>query len=345
MTGLRDILAIPFGWALHLLYNLNITYLISLVLITLIVRLALLPTSIKQQKNSAKQMRLQAKVNKIRAKYAGNNSRENQMKISEETQELYKREGFNASTQGCVPMVITLVVMMGLYGAIYAPISKVMAIPDKQVEALKAAYTEIVEEKKTEETKTNTNNSYRIELDILGNIELVEEKVLADEKLSAIVSEETFENIKKFKNDFQIVGIDLTSTPSEKFKAKEDGYILIVLIPVLAGVSALLTSLYTYLKQRKTNPEMAKNPAMGCMTFTSPLISVVFAWTLPAGIGFYWIISGLLSFIQTVVLGVVLKPPVIIADQMIDETVQRRAREKSVKERNAILAKHQSEEE
>lgn len=341
MTQIREILAIPFGWALHFLFSINLDYIISLVLITLIVRLLLLPTSVKQQKNSAKQMRLQAKVNKIRAKYAGNNSRENQMKISEETQELYKREGFNPSAQGCAPLVITLVVMMGLYGAIYAPISKVVGVSDAELEAMKTAYTAIQEVEDSDDSSKKTNNEYRIELEILGDFDEIAEYIENDKELSSVVSSDTITTIREFIKDFKIFGIDLTATPSEEFKENKD--YVIALIPVLAGISALLTSLYTYLKQRKTNPEMASNPAMGCMTFTSPLISVVFAWTLPAGIGFYWIISGLLSFIQTVVLGIALKPPVIIADQMIDETVERRSREKSIKERNAILAKHQSE--
>ena len=70
MDFFREILAIPFGFALHYLFDFTNNYLLSLLIITLIVRLLLLPQNIKQQKNSAKQMRLQAKVNKIRAKYA-----------------------------------------------------------------------------------------------------------------------------------------------------------------------------------------------------------------------------------------------------------------------------------
>ena len=349
MNFIREIFAIPFGYALHVLYSLNIDYIVSLILITLVVRVALLPSSIKQQKNSAKQMRLQAKVNKIRQKYAGNNSRENQMKISEETQELYKREGFNATTQGCAPLIITLVVMMGLYGAIYAPISKVIGIKGDELTAIEAAYESVAAE--GDDSSKKTNNTYRIELDVMGSFDKVTAAIEGNEEWSKAVKKENLEKISDFIRDFRIFGIDLTSTPSEEYKAyKETGktpdganIIGCILMPVFAGISALLTSLYTYLKQRKTNPEMAKNPAMGCMTFMSPLISVVFAWTLPAGIGFYWIISGLLSFIQTVALGIALKPEAIIAGQMIDETVERRSREKSVKERNAILAKHNSE--
>ena len=89
MSGLYDALAVPFGYVLHLFYNLFDNYLISLFVLTLLVKLLLLPSSISQQKNSAKQVRLNSKVNKIKQKYAGN-----QQKIQEETQALYQREGF-----------------------------------------------------------------------------------------------------------------------------------------------------------------------------------------------------------------------------------------------------------
>ena len=139
MTILRDFLAVPFGWALGVFYNLTGNYLLSLVIITLVLKLLLLPLGIKQQKGAAKQMRLQAKVNKIRAKYAGA-GREGQMKISEETQELYRREGFNPASAGCAPMSLQLVVMMGLYGAIYSPISKVLMFKDAVIEELTRVY-------------------------------------------------------------------------------------------------------------------------------------------------------------------------------------------------------------
>ena len=100
-------------------------------IITLFVKLVLLPASISQQKNSAKQVRLNTKVNKIRQKYAGN-----QQKIQEETQALYQREGFGAANMGCLPMVAQLLVMMGVYGVIYAPITHVLQFSKEKVEIL-----------------------------------------------------------------------------------------------------------------------------------------------------------------------------------------------------------------
>lgn len=323
MTAFRDILAIPFGWALGALYDLSGNYLLALVVITVVLRLILLPSSIKQQKNSAKQMRLQAKVNKIRQKYAGQ-GREAQMKISEETQELYRREGFNPTASGCLPLFLQLIPMMGLYGAIYEPLTKVLRISDTVLEALTNAYLTV-----TGQAEVSAQEAYRIELHILNKFD--EMVPLLDKN---VVTDDIIEKLRSFVGNFTVFGIDLTAVPKEVMAVSK----VLLLIPILAGLSALLTSVYTYLKQRKTNPEMANNPMMGCMSFTSPLISVVFAYTLPAGIGFYWIITNILSFIQIISLAIFIKPADIIADQMIDETVKRRSREQSVKTTKALIA-------
>lgn len=324
MTGFYDWIATPFGWILGVLYSLTDNYLLSLLIITVFVRLILVPSAVTQQKNSAKQMRLQAKVNKIKAKYAGVQTRDAQQKIQQETQELYSREGFNASQMGCLPMVLNLVVMMGLYGAIYSPLSKVLRLGPAVMENLKTVYAEVMN---VDMAKQGT----RYELNLLHEFAR-----LSDKFDPAIVTESIRSRIADLTDGLTIFGIDLTQIPKDNIKQ-------LIIIPILAGVTAMLTSLFMFVKQRKQNPEMAKNPMMGCMTFMSPAMSVAFAVTLPAGIGCYWIISNILSFIQTVALSAALKPDKIIAAQMIDETVERRSREESVKKRVALMAAQQDQ--
>ena len=320
-------LGVPFGYALGWLYGIFDNYLIALVIITVVLRLILLPTSIKQQKNSAKQMRLQAKVNKIRAKYAGQQTREAQQKIQQETQELYQREGFSASQMGCLPLAFQMVVMMGLYGAIYAPLQHVLHLSDKVIEVLTAAYNLIAEGASSTATMAS-----RVQLNILGRFgEVV--AALPQVENHELVTADMIENIQSFIKNFSIFGIDLTQVPKDFGFLKD----VIWIIPLLSGLTAMLSAVYTYLRQRKTQPEMAKNPMMGCMTLFSPALSVYFAVILPAGIGFYWIISNILSFIQMIALAAIYKPADIIASQMIDETVERRSREQSVKNTQALL--------
>jgi YidC/Oxa1 family membrane protein insertase len=302
---MRELLAEPFGLVLSFLYNLTDSYLLAIVLLTLVVRLLLIPSSIKQQKNSAKQVRLNAKVNKIKQKYAGN-----QQKIQEETQALYQREGFGAANMGCSNLVITLLVMTGLYGVIYTPISSVLRFPKDVVAGLKEALV-----------VAGKNTSGKEELIILNVFEKNADKV------SSLLDTERLEQLKALKEDFNIFGIDLTQTPN----AKEAN--ILWLIPILACLTALASSLFMFFRQKKQNPEMAKNPTMGCMTFMSPVMSLMFTFMFPAGVGVYWIISNIFSFIQQVILTSLYSPKKVIAEQMVDETVVRRSKENMTKRR------------
>ena len=302
---MRELLAEPFGLVLSFLYNLTDSYLLAIVLLTLVVRLLLIPSSIKQQKNSAKQVRLNAKVNKIKQKYAGN-----QQKIQEETQALYQREGFGAANMGCSNLVITLLVMTGLYGVIYTPISSVLRFPKDVVAGLKEALV-----------VAGKNTTGKEELIILNVFEKNADKV------SSLLNTERLEQLKALKEDFNIFGIDLTQTPN----AKEAN--ILWLIPILACLTALASSLFMFFRQKKQNPEMAKNPTMGCMTFMSPVMSLMFTFMFPAGVGVYWIISNIFSFIQQVILTSLYSPKKVIAEQMVDETVVRRSKENMTKRR------------
>ncbi len=313
---MRDFLAIPFGYALSGLYSLTDSYLLSIFLLTLIVRLLLLPSSIKQQKNSAKQVRLNAKVNKIRQKYAGN-----QQKIQEETQALYQREGFGAANMGCSSLIIQMIVMIGLYGVIYKPLTGVLRFSTETVEKLKTALGIVAQ------TGKNSRASTMFELEILNKF--------ADnkDKIAGILDAEQIEALDNFKNNFNIFGIDLSLTPDKGQMS------VLWIIPILAFLTAMASSIFMYIRQRKQNPEMAKNPTMGCMTFMSPVMSLMFTFMFPAGVGVYWIISNIFSFVQQVALTAMYSPKKVIAQQMVDETVVRRSKENNTKRRVEIEKK------
>ena len=313
---MRDFLAIPFSYVLSGLYSLTDSYLLSIFLLTLIVRLLLLPSSIKQKKNSAKQVRLNAKVNKIRQKYAGN-----QQKIQEETQALYQREGFGAANMGCSSLAITMIVMIGLYEVIYRPLSGVLKFSTETVEKLKTALGIVVDATKKGSTDRMS------ELHILNKFS--ENK----DKIADILNADQIEALENFKDNFNIFGIDLSLTPD-----RSDLSILWI-IPILAFLTAMASSIFMYIRQRKQNPDMAKNPAMGCMTFMSPLMSLAFTFMFPAGVGVYWIISNIFAFIQQVALAALYSPKKVIAQQMVDETVVRRSKENNTKRRVEIEKK------
>ena len=123
-----SILYTPFGFIFRIFYDLVSNYGLALFLFTLLFRLILLPSSISQQKGTAKQMRLQPKIKKLQEKYKGN-----QVKLNEEMQALYSREGYNPMSAGCLPMLIQLPVIFGLLGVIYYPIQYVLGVDSNTV--------------------------------------------------------------------------------------------------------------------------------------------------------------------------------------------------------------------
>ena len=309
MTGFYDMLAAPFGAVLSVLYIVFDNYLISLFILTLLVKLLTLPSSISQQKNSAKQARLQPKINRIRQKYSngGQPTREMQMKIQEETQALYQKEGFSPMSGGCLPLLIQLPIMFGLYGVVQKPLSKVLKISS---DLINKAVTELG-------IAVDAKDASKIEINLLSNINA--------DNIPSFLADKA-EDILKLKNEFMLFGkLDLTQVP----KISEPS--ILWLIPALVLILGLVTSLIMFQKQKQQNPEMAKNPSMGCMTFMSPIMSVWFTFMFPAGVGVYWIMSSFLMLIQTVILNYTHSPQKIIARNMIEETIERRSREENVK--------------
>ncbi len=308
MTALYEILGVPFGALLRLIYN-SIgfeSYAISIVLLTLFTRILTIPSTISQQKGMAKTQRIQSKVRKIQTKYAGN-----QQKIQEETTALYQREGYNPMNAGCTPMLFQFVILFGLIGAIYYPLSNFLTgITDAEIKLLSDAVAEI-------STSKFANSSHLAELLIIQNID----------QLQGIpgVSQASYDAIANINFDF--FGLfSLGDVP------KDFGLHIIWAIPVLSFLSSMATSLYSQIKQKKNNPAMANNPMMGCMMFGMPLMSLYFVVSYPAGIGIYWIASSIFSFIITVIVGHFYSPKKTIARLMVDETVARRSKEINTKQ-------------
>ena len=294
----------PFGWILSWCYEIVGNYGWSLVLFTVLTRLILLPLSISQQKGMAKQTRLQPKIKKIQQRYAGN-----QQKINEEMNALYQREGANPLGAGCLPLAIQFPIMIGLYGVIYRPLSYVLHLPSETVDTLTAAVQKI-----TGEATGRAANT--IELSVINH---------ADEVIASLpnLGADIAEKLQNF--DFTFLGVNMAETPDFKV------FNLLWLIPVLSGVTSLMTSALSYFRQRKTNPEMSKNPAMGCMSFGMPLFSVYIAFQFPAGIGIYWTMSNLFMFLQTLVIGHTHSPQKVLAKVMVEETIEHRSMENNLK--------------
>jgi len=313
--GFRQYLALPFGFVMFYLYGLTDSYLLSLTILTIIVKLILFPSAISQQKGTAKQVRLQPKVKRIQNTYAGN-----QQKIQAETQALYQKEGYNQMSSGCLPLLIQLPIMIGLWEVMYTPLTSILKIPENVIQNLTQAVLKIDPNLK--------EGNRQIQINILEHIgDLANTKGLTGEMLT---------NIQNFADKFQFFGINLAETP------KFSEFNILWLIPILAGLTSLASALYTMIKQKRNNPGMQGGASMGCMALSTPLMSLAFTFMFPAGVGFYWIMSNIISFVQTVILYNIYSPKKMIARQMVEETIRRRSYEENLK---YIAANSENEEE
>ena len=308
MDFIRETFSIPFGYLIGFFYELSDNYILSLLLMTICVKLILLPSSIKQQKGMVKTQRMQPKIRRIREKYAGN-----QQKMNEAMNELYAKEGYSSMTGGCSGLLIQFPIMMGVYFVNYKVLDYVLKISDSSLEIIKNAVRALPEEV----IGKVSNLEYQIELLAIQHFDKLD--------LAGVTAEE-ISKIENFIENFRLFGIDLSRVPDTKM-----GWDLLWIIPILTGLTSLMMGVYTYLRQKKTNPEMAKNPSMGCMSLMTPAMSIYFSFLFPASVGVYIIMSSALSFIQMLITNKIYSPKKVLAKTMVEETINRRAREEIFK--------------
>lgn len=320
MTGLYDAIAVPFGWLLGQFYNLVGNYFVAIALFALAFKIILLPSAIKQQKSTAKQARLQPKLRRIQERYKGDKNA--QQKIQEEQQALYQREGFNPMNQGCLPLLIQFPIIIGLYGAVYKPLTYALRIPEKVLTTLTELVKAVVSAEAEAATgKAATAASRAIEITVIDNIDKI-----WNSALEAGIDSSVLEQIKTFgAEEFDFFGYSLSQNPSFK------PLTLLTLIPILSFATSLATSFIGFIRSKRNNPNAANNATMGCMTFGMPLFSLYFVTMFPAAIGIYWIINNVYSFIQTLIVGHLYSSEKVIAMDMVEETVARRSKEANTK--------------
>ena len=286
-------IAIPFAWIMDKFYDLTGNYVVSIFLF----RLIMLPFSIKQQSASAKMARIQPKIKRIQEKYATN-----RVKMNEEMQKLYQKENYNpTSLAGCLPSMLQLFLIFPLIEVIYKPITYILGVDQNTITTIVGA----------EAMKTRG-----YELNLLGQ---------SFEKLTESgASAEVAEKITSFNSSF--FGLfDISEAPSIKAIS------ILWLIPILAGLFQFAVS-YVSIRQQKANGQAGASQ-MGCMLYGMSIFSLVLCFSYPAGMGIYWISSSLIMLIQQILMNKFYGPGRIAAQLMVDETLERRAKEDAFKKK------------
>lgn len=277
-------------------------YLVGICIFAIIVEIAMLPLSIKQQKNSIRQATLRPKEMAIRRRYAGRTDQATQQKIQQEIQDLYTRENFNPMG-GCLPLLIQLPIMIILYNIVVDPISYMLGLSTQFSTALSTYYTTPLAAGGLGQALTSTRGS----IEILSNLKISEFSGLS-EFLFYQNGADCFSWLSEIENkipDFSIGNFNLGSIPT---LSKPSWLWLIPLITfgVYFG-SAKLTRKMTY------QPTQTTDAQVGCsnniMDISMPLMSVYITFIVPATLSVYWIFRSLLGTLKQFILSRVMPLP------------------------------------
>ncbi len=288
--NILDILNIPFGYVLSFCYFLFNNYFVAIVLFTLFLKLILSPLAIKQKKGMINQLRMRPKEDAIRKKYANNKE-----KMQNEIMALYKEEGYNPMG-GCLPLLLQFPIIISLFQVIQHPLTYISRLSNDVITKLAEVF----------QVATENNPYFQTEL---------ADKMAKNWSLAQSV--EGFPAGTPQIN-FDFFGMSLGSQPSFAFN-------VLLIIPIFAGVSALLYSLYS---QRSMPQNPAAGGSMKIMTYGMPLFSVWLAFTVPAGVGLYWGLSSAFSILQEFILNKIYKPKEVLAAAQAEAAISNRKKKK-----------------
>ena len=271
-----------FGYLLNALYTVFNNYGIAIIVFSIILRIILIPITIKQQKSLKKSAELQEEMKEIQRKYKNNPE-----KLNQETIDLYKREKMSPFA-GCFSSIIQLVIILSVFWLVSQPLTYMKKID------------------------TNVINDYKTQLQQEGNqsgyaeIEIINKYGAQDERV-------------RLNMDF--LGLDLSKVPSSNLNDWRV-YIIPLLYIISSVASIKLTNSFnkkkkdnkkaiTDGKELQPQEEPSELEAMEAMNknmmYMMPLMSVFIAFIAPLGLALYWFISNVLMIIEKIIIELVMK--------------------------------------
>ena len=276
-----------FGYILEWIYLLVKNYGLAIIIFSVLVKIVMLPISIRQQKTMKKNEKIQKELKILQIKHKGNPERLNQ-----ETMELYKRENVNPFG-GCFTIIIQFILLISMFYLVKSPLTYMQKIDSNVIE------NEIVEIK-----KVNGEDSIS-----QGYPEMSVIKYLKQNNDT--------ENQMYINMDF--LGLDLSKVPQENF-----GDWKVFVIPVLYVISSILSIKMTTNMTNKKKEEKEKNKEEKAllteenkaemdqeemtaqmnksMSLMMPILSVSVSLIAPLGLALYWLINNIIMMIERLML-------------------------------------------
>lgn len=263
-----------FGYLLNAIYGFIGNYGITIIIFTVLVKLAMLPFSVKQQKTMKKTTKIQMKAKEIQEKYSND-----QVRQSQELMDLYKRENMSPFA-GCFSSILQIILILSVFYLVSSPLTYMKKVDQSVI----TSYVKEIEESKSEKL------SY-------PEIAVIKEMGAKDEKVNL---------------NMDFFGLDLSDIPSKDYEDWKV-FIIPVLYVVTSLISMKLTMPATPTVEaedknktkEENNDENNNNQDVdmmqemnGQMRIMMPIMTVMIACIAPLGLALYWLVSNLLTLVE-----------------------------------------------
>lgn len=267
-----------FGYILNFLYEQFNNYGIAIIIFSVLLRIILIPITIKQQKSLKKNARLQKEMKEIQTKYKSNPE-----KLNQETIELYKREKMSPFS-GCFSGILQIIIILSVFWLVSKPLTY-----------MKKINPEIIEKYSQELKEEGVNSSYT-------EIAIINKKAAEDPEVYI---------------NMNLLGLDLSKVPTQSLDDFRV-YIIPILYVISSVISIKITTKMNSnnkdkdineLKKAETEDKEKQPDEMEMMqqmnnnmTYMMPIMSVMIAIIAPLGLALYWLISNVLMIVERLII-------------------------------------------
>lgn len=314
---------------------------LCIILFTVLIYVLMIPMTVKQQKFSKLSAQMNPEIQKIQKKYKGKQDQASMMKMNEETKAVYEKYGVSP-TGSCLQLLIQMPILFALYRVIW----NIPAYVDSVKEAFMPLVNLLLENADSTQSVMNEfATANQINFDKLGYtvnsiVDTLYKLKPADWTSLANSFPDMEETIHKTQNVIDgmnhFLGLNIGDSPFNIFMSGiQSGAILLaigaLLIPILSGVTQWLN-----VRLMSTANDTASQVGEGTMASSMkmmnnimPLMSVVFCFTLPAGLGIYWVASSVVRSIQQLAINRHLDK--VDMDEMIKKNMEKAAEKRKKK--------------
>jgi len=277
-----------FGYILNFIYELVQNYGLAIIIFSILLKLILLPLSIKQQKTMKKTAKIQAKVKEIQEKY-----KNDQMRMNQEMMDLYKKENMSPFS-GCLSSIIQILLLLAIFGLVRSPLTYMKKV---DIDTINNYKTEM-------QQNENAISANYPEISILKYVN--ENKGVEDP---------LYINMNFF-------GLDLSNIPQENLN-NPTVYIIPALYVLTSLLSMKITTKMTQNNNKKDeiieikseenknkedeDPQDMAAQMNKSMSWFLPVMSVSIAIIAPLGLALYWLVNNILMIAERLILNKVIK--------------------------------------